>query len=431
MSQILTPTNGGVIPEIQTSTATPGLKVLSTQYTQAKKLESRPTEWSPGGKPIYKRLPAASEAYQINFYNVVANSNVIGNTFVGEAIEEVGYVYIPIGNGYSGVGSLEVVLSENRQNLLINSGTIVWKYGRTDLLPTIVNLPILEVQSGAYDLAYQLSYDDAPTPLAYEVSDFLLAGQPLVITSSTDNVVGWRKKAVNAFLDSDNLSWSNEDSFFPSSVQPAEAFLGWESEYVHTYSKVTLRCPVGTAYTGTASLYAVSSGAESLIESVSVQKDSTGQFFEFSPSGSVTSTSWFVRFSNPKVSIQSVAVSGILTLLSSFSTPTLRSVLVLYPEGTAPQTVKNSQGEDVPVAYCALAKVDTDKSSTVIDLEDRRSIINSDYTPVAEWLTTPFDEDLINLYEQVSDYSTVWMNPQVAMKQEYESLTKKQVTVEV
>ena len=294
-----------------------------------------------------------------------------------------------------------------------------------------MSFPVLDVRSGSYDLAYQLSYDDAPTPLAYEVSDFSLAGQPLTISSSTDGVIGWRKKAVNAFLNTTELSWSNEDSFFPSSFQPAEAFLKWESEYVHTYSKIVLRCPTGTAYAGTASLYSVSNGGETLVESVSVQKDSTGQFFEFAPSGTVTSTTWVVRFSNPKVSVQSVTVSGILTLLSSFSTPTLRSVLVMYPEGTSPKTVKNSLDEDVPVTYCIIARVDTDDTSTVTDLEDKRSIINSDYTPVAEWLTTPFDEDLIDLYDQVSEYSLVWMNPQVAMKQEYENLTKKQVTVEV
>jgi hypothetical protein len=103
----------------------------------------------------------------------------------------------------------------------------------------------------------------------------------------------------------------------------------------------------------------------------------------------------------------------------------------MYPEGTAPKTVKNSQNEDVPVTYCTLARVDTDSSSTIIDLEDKRNIINSDYTPVVEWLTTPFDEDLIGLYDQVSNYSSLWMNPQVAMKQEYNGLKKKQITVEV
>jgi hypothetical protein len=430
MSQILTPVNGGVIPQIQTSTGTPGLKVLSSQFIEVKGLESRPTEWNSNGRPIYRRLPAASETYQINFYNVVTESNVIGNTFVGEEIEEVGYVFIPTGNGYSGVGSLEVILSENRQNLLLNSGKIVWKNGSTELLPTIVNLPVLDVRSGAYDIAYQLSYDDSPAPLSYSVTDFSPAGQPLTIVSSTDGIIGWRKSAVNAFLNTNDLSWSNEDSFFSSNLQPAEAFIGWKSELPHTYEKIVLRCPTGTSYSGEASLYYEVDGGETPVETVSVKKDSTGQYFEFAPSDPSPANSWVVRFSSQTVSIQSITVSGNLTLLTSFATPTLRSVLVMYPEGTEPRTVKNSRDEDVPVNYCILAKVDVDDTSTVTNLEDRRSIINRDYTPVADWLTVPFDEDLTDLYEQVSDYSTLWMSPERAMRQEYETLTQKQVTLE-
>jgi hypothetical protein len=50
---------------------------------------------------------------------------------------------------------------------------------------------------------------------------------------------------------------------------------------------------------------------------------------------------------------------------------------------------------------------------------------------VANWLTTPFDEDLINLYEQVSDYDSLWMAPFSCMKQEYAKLSTDQITVEV
>jgi hypothetical protein len=430
MSQILTPVNGGVIPQIQTSTGNTDIKALSSQYIRVNELESRPTEWNVNGRPIYRRLPSTSENYQIFFYNVVTESNVIGNTFVGEKIEEVGYVYIPAGNGSSGVGSLEVVPSGNKENLLLNSGDIVWKFGSTKVLPTIVNLSVLGVGSGAYDLAYQLSYDDSPVPLSYSVTDFSLEGQPLTITSSTDDIIGWRKVAKNAFLGSNDLSWSNEDLFFHSNLQPAEAYIGWESELSHTYEKVTLRCPVGTSYSGDASLFYVENGSETLAQIVSVQKDSTGQYFEFAPSVPAPINSWVVKFSSPKVSIQAITVSGTLTLLTSFATPTLRSVLVMYPEGTAPQTVKNSEGEDIPVNYCFLAKVDVDDFSTIIDIEDRRSIINRDYTPVADWLTVPFDEDLIDMYEQVSDYSSLWMSPVKAMKQEYKTLTQEQITLE-
>jgi hypothetical protein len=38
---------------------------------------------------------------------------------------------------------------------------------------------------------------------------------------------------------------------------------------------------------------------------------------------------------------------------------------------------------------------------------------------------------LINLYEQVSDYDSLWMAPFSCMKQEYSKLYTDQITVEV
>jgi hypothetical protein len=49
--------------------------------------------------------------------------------------------------------------------------------------------------------------------------------------------------------------------------------------------------------------------------------------------------------------------------------------------------------------------------------------------PVADWLTKPFDEDLIDLYEQVEDYPNLWLAPTTCMKQEYASLTEDQIVV--
>ena len=63
-------------------------------------------------------------------------------------------------------------------------------------------------------------------------------------------------------------------------------------------------------------------------------------------------------------------------------------------------------------------------------LRDTRNIIRRDYTPVSDWLTKPFDTDLVNLYEEVSIYPTTWMNPPTAMRQEYYGLTQYQVIVE-
>jgi hypothetical protein len=103
----------------------------------------------------------------------------------------------------------------------------------------------------------------------------------------------------------------------------------------------------------------------------------------------------------------------------------------MYPSGTLPKTVINSAGEEIPATYCPLARIDVLTGYSIDNIEDLRYIIHRDYTPVADWLTKPFDEDLINLYEQVSGYSPLWLAPPSCMKQEYLSLTKDQITVEV
>jgi hypothetical protein len=430
MSQQLTPINGGVIPEVQTSIATVGLNVLSPQYIEAKNLRNRPTEWVPKGRPIYRRLPAISETYQIDFFNVVNESNILGNTFVNKDIEEVGYVYVPYGLSINGSVSTEVVSSDSKRDLLIKAGVIVWKYGKVEVLPTIVNLEVLDVLSGKYDIAYQLIYDDYPIPLLYEVSDFALTGLPLNITSSTDSIVGWRYPAENAFLNSSSLFWNNEDSYFPAYAQPAEAYLEWESDLTQAYKTLVLRCPAGTAYDCTATLSYVDGSTLVPISSTSITSDKEGQFFQFDIEEPNLQTKWNVTFSSNTVSIQSIVVSGALTLVKPQAGLSPRATLVMYPAGTLPATVINGAGEEISAAYCALAEVDIDANYTITRIQDTRSIIHRDYTPVADWLTTPFDENLIDLYEQVSTYSPLWMEPPTCMKQEYYELSDSQIQVE-
>jgi len=424
MSQQLTPVNGGV-QEIQTTTTQDRLLVLSQQYIEANNLQNRPTQWVPGGRPIYRRLPAASETYQIDFFNIVPAAN----TAVAAEVQDIGYTYIPWGYGLNSGNSMYVQPSESNKDLLIKGGTIVWKYGKTQVLPTIVNLPILEVLPGRYDLAYQLLYDDSPLQKLYSVEDFSLAGQPLSITSSTDSVIGWRYPAVNAFLNTSTLMWKNEDSYLPSYAQPSGSFLQWESDLASAYSSIVLRCPEGTAFTGTATLNYYDGTNYIAAQTVSISSDTTGQFFEFKVDP-IFNNGWQVVFSSLDVAIQAITVTGVITLLEPQATPSTRAVLVLYPQGTLPKTVVNSAGETIPASYCSLAIVDVIVSSLIENIEDARYIIHRDYTPVADWLTKPFDDDLINLYEQVSDYPRLWMAPPSGMKQEYLTLAEDQITVE-
>jgi hypothetical protein len=425
MSQQLTPVNGGV-QQVQTTTSQSRLLVLSQQYIAANNLESRPTQWVPGGRPIYRRLPAASETYQIDFFNIVPAAN----TAVADEVQDIGFTYVPWGQGINGENSMYVSASESNNDLLVKGGVIVWKYGNTQVIPTIINLPTLDVVSGKYDLAYQLLFDDSPIQKLYSVEDFSLVGQPLEITASTDSVIGWRYPAVNAFLNTSTLMWKNTDTYLPSFANPTQSFLQWESDLASAYTKITLRCPSGTAFTGTATLNYYDGTTYTDIETVSISSDSSGQFFEFNLDPRFQ-TGWQVVFSSLDVAVQSITVSGVITLLEPQASPSTRAVLVMYPRGTLPKTVVNASGKTVPATYCPLAIVDIAINYKIEKIEDIRYIIHRDYTPVADWLTKPFDEDLINLYEQVSEYPALWMAPTSCMKQEYLSLTKDQVIVEV
>ena len=415
MSQQLTPTNGGLIPEVQTTLRPSRINLLSPQYIEAKNLESRPTEWVPGGRPIYRRLPAISETYQIDFFNIVPESNV-GPGY----IEEIGYVFVPWGESALGSSSVLVSVSESRGDLIVSSGNLVWKQGKTFVYPALINLEVLDVLNGKYDLAYQLIYNDEPLPYQYSVTDFALTGLPLTITASTDSITGWRYPAVNAFLNTTTLNWSTEDSYYPSYAQPTSSYIQWDSALAQSHTSITLRCPTGTAYTGTATLYYVNNGVLSEVTSSEVSSDTTGQYFTLNITEQVLQTGWRVEFSSTKISIQSITITGVITLLEKPSVSVPRASLVLYPSGTLP----------IGETFCSLAEITVNNEFQVTKLKDTREIIRRDYTPVADWLTKPFDTDLINLYEEVSTYPTTWMNPPTAMKQEYAGLTQYQVIVE-
>ena len=415
MSQQLTSINGGATPEIQTTLRTSRINLLSPQYIEVKNLKSRPTEWVPGGRPIYRRLPAISETYQIDFFNIVPESNV-GPGY----IEEVGYVFVPWGESALGSSSVRVSISESKGDLIISSGSLVWRQGKTFVYPALINLEVLEVLNGRYDLAYQLIYNSDPLPFQYSVTDFALTGLPLTITASTDSITGWRYPAVNAFLDTTTLKWSTEDSYYPSYAQPTSSYIQWESVLAQSYESITLRCPTGTAYTGTATLYYVNNGVLSEVTSTEISSDTTGQYFTLAVTRQILQTGWRVEFSSTKISIQSITVTGVITLLERPSVSTPRASLVLYPSGTLP----------VGETFCSLAEITVNNDFQVTKLRDTRDIIRRDYTPVSDWLTKPFDTDLINLYEEVSIYPTTWMNPPTAMRQEYEGLTQYQVIVE-
>lgn len=421
MSQTLTPLDGGKEQIIVNNFSPNDGGYLSEQYTAVRNLKPIPTEWREGGRPIYDRLPGVSERYKVDFgYD-----------------KNVAYTYIPTGQGYTGSTSMVVEATADKKYLVIQGGNIVWEYGTLATIPVVIDLEAVGMGSSKYLLAYQLYYDDSAKPLQFEVSDFSLSGFKMDIRSNTDAIVGWRYTPQYAFvgsLDSD-IYWSNCDPKFLSYSGNAE--LSWQLPAACSFSKIRLTCPPKTSYTGTASLYYMSCSdaipgefcdnpiwtyAGEVPISESVLGNVKTQFYEFNISSPITCKGWKVEWSDPKVSIRGVSVSGIITLDKKPATLTTNYALVAYPVNSIPSKFTNSEGEEVPLIMCKLAHVDVDASFTVTKVQDIREVVYNSFEPIAEWLTRPWDENLISLYNTVSKFEEYWLTPQTALMHEYSTM---------
>lgn len=422
MSQFLNPINGGREEIVVNSTPTPGI-FFSKQYTVVNKLLPVPTEWEVGRRPIYDRLPAASERYKLNF-GLDDNS---------------AYPYIPIGQGYTGPTSMVVQTSGENKYLTIQSGNIVWKYGTIPTNPVLIDIELVGMGSAKYLLAYQLYYDDSPIQAQYEVSDFSLSGFRMEIQSGTDVIDGWRYTPQFAFMGDTNLYWTNYDSLFLSYT--GDAYLSWQLPLPCSLNKIVLRCPANTTYTGTATLYYMSCSdttpgefCENPVwnfwQTTEVSISNNEQFYEFLIDEPISCNGWKVEWSDSKVSIRDVAVSGIVTLEKKPATMTTNYALVAYPVNAIPDKFTNSLGEEVPLTLCKLAYVDINSAFTVTKIQDIREVVFNSYEPIAEWLTRPWDENLMRLYDQMKNYPEYWMNPTTAMNQEYVNLENFDIEVD-
>jgi hypothetical protein len=192
-----------------------------------------------------------------------------------------------------------------------------------------------------------------------------------------------------------------------------------------------LRCPANTAITGEARLYYynIDSSAYDLVCSAAVEKDATSQYFRLNAFDPSFQKTWKVEFDDLKVSIQSVVVTGTVTRLKRPVAPRPRASLVMYPENLVPKTVLNLNNVEVSPTYCDLALVSIAGGYVVEDIRDIRNITHRDFVPVADWLTQPWDNNLIDLYEQVKGYAGLWMGPSTLLKQEYGSLVKYDIVV--
>jgi len=417
MSQELTPipTSSGTIgltPQITTTTQVNKPQYLSAPYKAVKNLELQPTQWVPGGRPVYGRLPAASAQYQLEFF----------------ADGGVGYVLIPPGGDQFGPGSLYVNQSENLEVLLIENGAIVWEQGTTSVYKMFIDMRQLGVQDGRYLVGYQLLYDDLPEPLPFQVADFSLAGQDFTVTDSAsrafnqseDEANPWPFPGQNLFVPgSRGLEWKNYTDFInrvpgpnngvepgiPEYEQPILASVEWASKFPWKLNTIKLRTKLLNDVPP-CSLYVGVDNPENpwaLVQTNAAQKDTTGYYWEFG-TDMVPQKAWKLEWPDgTKVNAYDLTVSGVLFIETRPSTARARAQVCIYPTNRIP--------DDETLCRLAIISVDNFKIARKpggeLWKDDIRSIITRDYEPVANWLTQYWDKQLTEMKSKVDS----WLPP--------------------
>jgi hypothetical protein len=423
MSQNLIPLDGGP-SEVTISSVTPGI-YLSQQFVDAKGLRSRPTEWLTSGRPIYDRLPSASETYKL-FYSEQGDS---------------AFVYIPVGESRAGRTSLNVISSAEGKFLVVQAGKIVWREGTIPLNPVLIDLEEIGMWNTKYLITYQIYSSRAPRTFQYEANSYSLSGVRMSVEGSTDFVSGWRYTSDLAFVGRDSRPWRNYDGIFPN--YSGEAYLSWQSPFPWSLSKVVVRCPKGESAPEYASLSMLSCPTPTeegqycenpewvpQFESA-LKEDDDGKFYEFIVPEPAFGTGWKVSWSGPKVSVYSVLVDGILTLEEEPLIPITVCKLAAYPVNSAPRTIELPNGDIVEPVYCDLANVQIDNSFTITQISDLRETVSKDYVPVTDWLTSPWDDNLKEMFYQASNYTPLWLAPTSSMRGEYKKLSDASITLEV
>jgi hypothetical protein len=439
MSQNLTPVANsegiiGVSPQLNTSLTPNRIKLLSEQYKAVEELVPQPTQWNPVGRPIYGRLPAASEQYQLDFFEEGGR----------------GYVLIPQGNDQFGPGSLYVNQSEDRDVLLIENGVIVWEEGTTPVLKTFVDFRELGVEDGRYLICYQLIYDDAPQALPFQVEDYCLAGldfnvndsASFISRKSTDTANPWPFPGLFMFATSEEgLEWKNYIDIvnrtpgaqagvqpgFPDYEQPLLSWVSWESPIPWKLDTIKVRTTL-TANVPPCSLLLASEDPDeewTVIQTNAALLDSEGYYWEFQ-TDFIPQTKWRLDWGTAaRVSASRLTVSGLLYLLAKPSTERARAQLAIYPTNVVP--------EDESLCRLAIVSVNNYqipyRPNGELFKDDIREIINRDYEPVADWLTVYWDKQLITLWEDAKNFTPRYFTPSTLLRTSYASLEKYGIDV--
>lgn len=370
--------------------------VITDEAAKIKRITPVPTVWGrKSGRPIYDRLPGVSEAYRLEYF--------------GE--EGSGFVYVdPQFGTLRGPGSLEIgSWEEDPSILLIQSGTITWKYGQVPVNGIAVDLRTIVpdgVQDGDYQVGYYLGYDTpSVTREVYEVEDYSLASS-LSLYGATS--VAPNSPVSAMFSDVDPRFWKpniyGEAGVYSNA---SEVFIDF-SEPVKAES-FSLQSEITSLPLSKCALYRSDDGVVWYLEDSRAARNFKWNVIAASLS---SHRYWKLFFWDGFVSVDSLTYTG----EAAFRAP--------RPVGPIPFAEPFLEGKFDPLEdrpYIRLGEIEV-KNQKIVSVTDSRRTTSTKYEPVAAWLTTFQDESLRELFTSVEKYSTEYMSPITGADKFYASL---------
>ena len=374
--------------------------IYDEEAVEALKLAPYKTVWGfDFGRPIYNRLPAIEEGYQVAYDR------------------DQPRVYInPEANRAVGVNTIEVKRDErNFAKLNIEGGKITWKEGMVDVDPTEVDTNTFNLGYGLAVGTYQVVYRILP---ATEVDDSPIPGHTLV---NVEN-----EAISDAYLDfkASSETSAHLDYYAIDTVETTKAW--WPN----------IKADAGGYDVGAD--FTLDFGAEVNPQQLVIQGDipkvadakaalyssDNGILWELEDETSPGNGVWLLRndrrstrylrtfFWDGHASINTFNYTGSLYY---------RDQRVKEKEYVAVLIIKDMY-EAVEGDYLTLATFEIQQLGVIRNLRDMRQVTYHKYEPVASWLTQFHDENLRCLFDVVTNYSRTSMNPTSAARYMYAEL---------
>lgn len=377
--------------------------------------------WKPGDRPIYDRLPGLNAAY---------------NKKLGQTYNEEGVIYLS-GPNYatSGKGTLSLAIDrKNPTYLKIFNGTISWPDGETEIRDIIIgiNNNNLEWDVTTYYTKGQVISHDS---VLYTVQENYTSG--FSITDDLNNSYLFRVAFPNentSFYVWFELLKSNPDARFkdtiPENIIDVATVTASRSDSCHSPKNIfdnnnltSWRPPglnnvedwVELQFDGLIrldqfklnGLFSSSPAAKVLYDGISVTDfvlvDSSGVWtFPVDPNLSASTLKiQFEDLVNP-LEVTGYSFEGDFTYQGESSLRTLFAV---------PRVSFELDMEEIEVlGSCILGKINIENGK-IVSIEDQRVLHKDLNTPVADWLTTYWDNNLINSRAKVENFIIDRLDP--------------------